>query len=86
MPKKNSPKPLKRQRIGVVVSEKMDKTVVVALSRSTMHPKYLKRYRITQRVKAHDLKNQYKLGDLVLIEECRPLSREKRWRVVKKIG
>jgi len=75
----------KRSREGIVVSDKMEKTVVVAVSRSKVHPKYLKRYRITKKFKAHDQKNEYKVGDKVLICECRPLSREKRWRVVKKI-
>ncbi len=83
--KANQKKITKRSREGVVVSDKMEKTVVVAVSRSKVHPKYLKRYRITKKFKAHDQKNEYKVGDKVLICECRPLSREKRWRVVKKI-
>lgn len=77
-PQKN----IKRQRKGVVVSTKMNKTVVVALERSALHPKYLKRYRIVKKVKAHDEKNECQEGDLVTIEECRPLSREKHWRVI----
>ena len=86
MPQTNKQKSRKRERSGVVVSDKMEKTVVVAITRTKMHPKYLKQYRITRKVKAHDVKNEYKVGDKVLIEECRPLSREKRWRVIKKVS
>ncbi|HUT22373.1 MAG TPA: 30S ribosomal protein S17 [Candidatus Bipolaricaulota bacterium] len=70
---------------GTIVSDKMDKTVVVLISRSKMHPRYLKRYTLTNKLKAHDEKNQYKTGDVVEIQECRPLSKDKKWRVIKKI-
>ena len=66
---------------GVVVSDKMDKTVVVEVVRLKEHPKYKKRYRLTKRYKAHDEKNKHKIGEHVMIEECRPMSREKRWRI-----
>lgn len=75
----------KRTKIGVVVSDKMDKTAVVEVERLKEHPLYKKRYKISKRYKAHDPKNEYKKGDKVEIEETRPLSREKRWRVVSKI-
>jgi small subunit ribosomal protein S17 len=74
----------KRRLSGVVVSDKMQKTRVVAVSRLKKHWKYLKYYRVTQRFKAHDEKNEYKTGDQVVIEEARPLSHDKRWRIVGK--
>lgn len=75
--------PNKKRRItGVVVSDAMQKTRVVAVSRLKKHPKYLKYYHVTTKFKAHDEKNEYKKGDEVIIEETRPLSREKRWRIV----
>lgn len=75
----------KRRRQGIVVSAKMEKTVTVAIERSKLHPKYLKRYKTDKKVKAHAAENQYQEGDLVIIEECRPLSRQKHWRVIGKI-
>jgi small subunit ribosomal protein S17 len=69
---------------GVVVSDKMDKTVVVVVTRLKEHPKYKKRYKVTKRYKAHDEKNEYKIGDEVVIQEYRPMSKEKKWRVIKK--
>jgi small subunit ribosomal protein S17 len=66
---------------GVVVSDKMDKTVVVAVTTATKHGMYSKTIKVTNRYKAHDEKNQCGVGDKVSIEECRPLSKEKRWNV-----
>jgi len=74
----------KRKFEGVVVSDTMQKTVIVAVERSKIHSKYQKRYTTSRRFKAHDEKNEYKVGDKVIIEETRPLSKEKRWRVVRK--
>ncbi len=68
---------------GVVVSDKMEKTVVVAVRRLTHHPLYGRVMRRTTKYKAHDERNDCHEGDHVVIEECRPLSREKTWRVVK---
>ena len=62
----------------------MEKTVVVKVNRFKLHPTYKKRYRVSKNYKAHDPRNQYKVGDKVEIEECRPLSKDKRWRVVNK--
>ncbi|MBM3257081.1 MAG: 30S ribosomal protein S17 [Candidatus Liptonbacteria bacterium] len=76
----------KRVREGVVASDKMQKTRVVVISRSRKHPKYLKYYTITTRVKAHDENNEYKVGDRVILEETRPLSREKRWKIIGKVS
>jgi small subunit ribosomal protein S17 len=61
----------------------MDKTVIVAIERTVMHPKYKKYLRRRTKVKAHDENNQSHVGDRVVIVECRPLSRDKRWRVSK---
>jgi small subunit ribosomal protein S17 len=73
----------KRQFTGTVVSDKMKKTVTVKVSRTLMHPKYGKRYTVSAKFKAHDEKSECKVNDVVLIEECRPLSRDKRFRVIK---
>ncbi len=75
-----------RRLEGVVVSDKMSKTRVVAITLSKFHPKYKEHYHITSRIKAHDEKNSYKMGDVVVIEETRPISRHKRFRIVEKIG
>jgi small subunit ribosomal protein S17 len=72
---------LSKERMGLVVSDRMDKTVIVAVERTVMHPKYKKYLRRRTKVKAHDESNQSHVGDRVLIVECRPLSRDKRWRV-----
>ncbi len=69
---------------GIVVSDKMEKTVVVEVERVKEHPRYKKRYKEHKKYKAHDEKGEYKTGDKVVIEECRPLSKDKRWRVVRR--
>lgn len=74
-----------RRLTGTVVSDKMTKTRVVAVTRLRRHPKYLKYYKVTQKFKAHDEENAYRVGDKVVIEETRPLSREKRWQIVMKL-
>ncbi len=75
----------KHQLIGTVVSNKMQKTVVVKVDRIKEHPKYKRRYRISKKYKAHDEKGEYKIEDRVVIEECRPISKDKRWKVLRKI-
>lgn len=70
---------------GVVVSDKMDKTVVVSVSRLKKHPRYKKRYRVDKKYKAHDEKNEFKIGDQVIIKECQPISKGKKWRVNNKL-
>lgn len=78
---------LKRKtKKGIVVSDKMQKTVVVEVSRSFPHPFYEKIVRSVKKMKAHDEKNECAIGDLVEIMECRPISRDKKWRVVKILG
>jgi len=68
---------------GVVVSNKNDKTIVVKVESVKVHPKYKKRYVVSRRYKVHDEKNECKVGEKVVFIECRPLSRDKRWRVIK---
>lgn len=82
----NKPENKKRRISGTVVSDKMQKTRVVAVSRLKKHPKYLKYYSVTTKFKAHDENNEYKKGDKVVIEEMRPMSREKRWLIIGKIN
>lgn len=74
---------LEKLQTGIVVSNKMDKTVVVRIDRSKRHRLYGKTLRVTRRYKVHDENNECRLGDVVRIAETRPLSREKRWRVVE---
>ena len=74
---------LRKERTGLVISDRMQKTVVVAVERTVMHPKYKRYLKRRTRVKAHDENNQSRVGDRVLIVEGRPLSRDKRWRVSK---
>jgi len=76
---------LKRNLIGRVVSDKMKKTVVVEIERIKIHPKYKRRYKVHKKYKAHDEKGEYHFGDKVVIEECRPLSKDKHWQVIKKL-
>lgn len=73
----------RKTRIGIVVSDKMQKTVVVSIERRVQHPVYGKMVRRTTRLKAHDEQNSAKTGDTVRIMETRPLSKDKRWRVVE---
>lgn len=74
---------LHKTRVGVVTSDKMDKTVVVSVETLVEHPLYKKRIKQTKKFKAHDEQNQCKIGDKVRIMETRPLSKDKRWRVVE---
>ncbi len=76
-------KKTKRALVGEVVSDKMDKTIVVAINRRKLHRLYKKYIRITKKVKAHDAKNECRVGDTVRILESRPLSRDKHWRLVE---
>ncbi len=74
---------LQRVLQGTVVSDKMDKTIVVTVQHRTKHPLYHKVLSVTTRYKAHDEDNTCRLGDVVRIQECRPMSRDKRWRVIE---
>lgn len=73
----------RKTRFGTVISDNMDKTVVVAVDTPRRHPLYKKNIRRAVKYKAHDEENQCRMGDTVRIEETRPLSREKRWRVAE---
>ena len=74
---------LRKTRIGKVVSDKMDKTVVVAITDNVKHPLYGKIVKRTYKLKAHDENNECKIGDRVKVMETRPLSKDKRWRLVE---
>ena len=74
---------LRKTRVGVVVSDKMDKTIVVAVRDNVRHPLYNKIVKKTYKLKAHDEANEAKIGDTVRVMETRPLSKDKRWRLVE---
>ena len=76
----------RKTKVGRVVSDKMDKTIVVSVERMTRHPLYKRVIRLTSKFKAHDEANEAHVGDTVLIEESRPLSATKRWRLVSIIA
>ena len=76
--------PIRKKFDGVVVSDKSDKTVVVEVERVKMNKKYQKRYIVSKKYKVHDEKNSCKIGDKVTFVECRPISKDKKWRVVEK--
>ena len=73
----------RKTRVGTVVSDKMDKTIVVAIEDSVQHPLYKKILKRTYKLKAHDENNQCGVGDTVEVMETRPLSKDKRWRLVR---
>ena len=73
----------KKEFVGIVKSDKMQKTIVVAIETLKLHPLYKKYVKRVKKVKAHDEKNDAKIGDRVRVIECRPLSREKRWKLVE---
>jgi small subunit ribosomal protein S17 len=81
----SAPKQIKKME-GFITSDKMDKTVVVEVEKTKMDSKYLKRFKVSKKYKAHDENNEYKTGDRVIIEETRPLSKDKCWKVVKKVA
>ncbi len=84
---KNMKQEIKKNRklTGIVVSDKMQKTVVVKVDRIRLHSKYLKQYNVSNKFKAHDEKEEYNVGDRVVIQETRPMSKDKRWKVVSKV-
>ena len=77
---------LKKTRVGVVVSDKMNKSIVVEVTRTVQHPLYKKYIRRRKRLMAHDEENSCKIGDKVRIVETRPMSRRKRWRVQERLA
>ena len=82
MPEENS-RNLRKTMVGTVVSDKMDKTIVVAVETRVKHPIYKKTVKRTYKLKAHDEENSCKVGDVVKVMETRPLSKDKRWRLVE---
>jgi len=76
---------LRKTRVGIVVSDKMDKTIVVAIKDNIRHPLYKKIIKRTYKLKAHDEENTCKIGDKVEVMETRPLSKDKRWRLINVI-
>ena len=74
---------LRKTRVGKVVSDKMDKTIVVAIEDNVKHPLYKKIFKRTYKLKAHDENNECNIGDRVKVMETRPLSKDKRWRLVE---
>ncbi len=76
---------MKNKLKGKVVSDKQDKTVVVEVADVKKHPRYEKRYEVHNTFKAHDEENEFKEGDEVIIQETRPISKNKKWKVIKKI-
>ena len=74
---------LRKTRVGKVVSDKMDKTIVVAVEEHVKHPRYKKIVKDTYKLKAHDENNECRIGDTVKVMETRPLSKDKRWRLVE---
>ena len=74
---------LRKTRVGRVVSDKMDKTITVAIEDHVKHPLYGKIVKVTKKIKAHDENNECKIGDRVKVMETRPLSKDKRWRLVE---
>jgi small subunit ribosomal protein S17 len=79
--KANRPRGIQKHKVGVVISDKMDKTVVVRVERLVPHPVYKKYVKRRNNIKAHDERNEYQIGDRVEIIETRPVSKDKRWRV-----
>lgn len=75
-----------RTKKGVVVSDKMDKTVVVSIDRVKAHPLYKKKYTISKKYKADDQENQYKVGDIVEIVSVKPISKDKKYKVLRKVA
>jgi len=77
---------MKQQLTGIVISNKMQKTAVVKVSRLKKHPKYFKRYLVSKHYHAHDEQKTCKVGDTVVIESCRPISAQKHWKIVKVVN
>lgn len=75
----------KKELTGIIVSDKMQKTAVVEVERIKEHPKYKRRFKVHKKYKAHVETGEYKTGDKVVIRECRPMSKDKRWEIVSKI-
>jgi small subunit ribosomal protein S17 len=75
----------KHKLTGTIISHKMEKTAAVLVERVISHPRYKKKMRIAKKYQAHDPADKYQVGDKVVIEECRPLSKNKKWRIIQKV-
>jgi len=75
----------KKKLTGIIVSDKMQKTVVVKIERIKEHPKYKKRYKVHSHIKAHDENKEFHIGDKVVMEECPPISKDKHFKVIGKV-
>lgn len=75
----------RRKLQGIIISDKMPKTVVVEVEMIKKHSKYKKRYKRHKKYKVHTKEGEYKVGEKVIIEECRPISKDKKWKVIKKV-
>ena len=73
----------RRRFKGIVVNDKMAKTIIAEVTRIKVHPKYKKQYKVSKRYKIHDARGLAKVGNQVIFEECRPLSKEKKWRLIQ---
>lgn len=82
MNKKGKNKKIIRSFTGIVISDKMDKTIVAKVNTTKVHPKYKKRYTVSKNYKVHDSQNKYKIGNRIDFIECRPISKDKKWRVI----
>jgi len=82
MANQEQPKKHHKTLTGTVVSDKMDKTIVVKVDRVKLHPVYRKRMKVSKKYKVHDPDSKYKVGDKVQFVECRPISKDKRWKIV----
>ena len=76
----------KKELIGLIVSDKMQKTAVVEVETIKEHPKYKRRYKSHKKYKAHNESGDYKMGDKVLIRECTPISKDKKWEIISKLA
>lgn len=76
----------KRKLQGIVISDKTKKTITIKTERLKQDPKYKRIFKIHKKYKAHDEKEKYKIGDKVVIEECRPISKDKKWKVIDKLS
>ncbi|MFW0837622.1 MAG: 30S ribosomal protein S17 [Candidatus Komeilibacteria bacterium] len=74
-----------RRGQGQIMSTKMQETAIVTVVTHKVHAKYKKNYKVTKKMACHNPKNKYKVGDVIIFEECRPLSKTKRWRIIKKV-
>lgn len=75
----------KKELIGLIVSDKMQKTAVVEVETIKEHPKYKRRYKSHKKYKAHNESGEYKIGDRVVIRECAPVSKDKKWEIISKL-